>query len=383
MNIKKIKYSRIYKGDTWKINGGNGDYLQLNSINLIVGQNATGKSNTISTIFQLANLLANKIDLLKLVYDTAEYDVFFNDQFDEIHYMLKYVEGKVTDEKLYLNGELRIDRQAGKIYYESLNQMVDTQTEDFMLLSSRRDSIQFPYLDKLFHWGNRISEYNFGTLMGKNRGIKDVNIDFGKDADKDLTILDGESAIFSYIIGKRKIDGFENQIIEDLKSIGYEINSIDVKKPKREGLGGKVISVQEKYLNSYTDQLEMSQGMYRALSLILQMEYSIKLGLSSCILIDDIGEGLDYERAQALIKLIVSRTENTNLQVIMTTNDRFVMNSVDLKYWHIIGRTAGITRFYNIKNSPEAFQTFYKMGLNNFEFFQSKYYQGINIFKEQ
>ena len=219
MNIKKIKYSHIYKGDTWKINGGNDDYLQLNSINLIVGQNATGKSNTISTIFQLANLLANKIDLLKLVYDTAEYDVFFNDQFDEIHYMLKYVEGKVTDEKLYLNGELRVDRQAGKIYYESLNQMVDTQTEDFMLLSSRRDSIQFPYLDKLFHWGNRISEYNFGTLMGKNRGIKDVNIDFGKDADKDLTILDGESAIFSYIIGKRKMSKYTK---EDIKKFVQE-----------------------------------------------------------------------------------------------------------------------------------------------------------------
>ena len=127
----------------------------------------------------------------------------------------------------------------------------------------------------------------------------------------------------------------------------------------------------------------MSQGMYRALSLILQLEYSIKLGLPSCILIDDIGEGLDYERSQALIKLIVDRAENTNLQVIMTTNDRFVMNSVDLKYWHIIGRSSGSTRFYNINNSPDTFQTFYMMGLNNFEFFQSKYYEGINILNEQ
>lgn len=383
MNIHKIKYSRTYKGDTWMINGGNDDYLQLNSINLIVGQNATGKSNTLHTIFQLANLLANKLDLQKLVYNTAEYDVFFRDQSDEIHFVLKYVDGKVTDEKLFLNGELRIDRQNGKIFYESLNQMVDTQTEDFMLLSSRRDSVQFPYLDKLFNWGSRISEYKFGSLMGKNRGIKDLNIDFDKDIDKDLAFLDGESAIVSYIIGKRKIDSFEKQIVADLKTIGYDIKSIDVKKPKRDGLGGKVISVQENHLKSYTDQLEMSQGMYRALSLILQFEYSIKLGLPSCILIDDIGEGLDYERSQALIKLIVDRAENTNLQVIMTTNDRFVMNSVDLKYWHIIGRSSGSTRFYNIKNSPDTFQTFYMMGLNNFEFFQSKYYEGINILNEQ
>lgn len=383
MNIQKIKYSRTYKGDTWTISGGNDNYLQLNAINLIVGQNATGKSNTINTIYQLANLLANKIDLQKLIYDTAEYDVIFKDQADEIHYILKYIDGKVIDEKLFLNGDLRIDRQAGKIYYESLKQMVDTQTEDFMLLSSRRDAIQFPYLDKLFNWGNRISEYSFGSSMGKNKGIKDVKIDFDKDVEKDLGILDGESAIFSYIIGKRKIEGFENQIIADFKAIGYDIKSIDVKKPKRDGLGGKVISVQENHLNSYTDQLEMSQGMFRALSLILQMEYSIQLGLPSCILIDDIGEGLDYERSQALIKLIVDRTENTDLQVIMTTNDRFVMNSVELKYWHILSRTEGTTRFYNIKNSPDTFQTFYMMGLNNFEFFQSKYYQGINISKEQ
>ena len=45
MNIKKIKYSHIYKGDTWKINGGNDDYLQLNSINLIVGQNRSDHGN--------------------------------------------------------------------------------------------------------------------------------------------------------------------------------------------------------------------------------------------------------------------------------------------------------------------------------------------------
>lgn len=379
MNIQKLKYSRTYKGDTWTINGGNDDYLQLNSINLIVGQNATGKSNTISTIYQLAKLLANKIDLQKLVYDTAEYDVIFKDQSDEIHYVLRYVNGKVTDEKLTLNGELRIDRQAGKIYYESLKQMVDTQTEDFMLLSSRRDAIQFPYLDKLFNWGNRISEYNFGSLMGKNRGIKDINIDF----DKDFDFLDGESAIVSFIIGKKRINGFENQIVEDLKAIGYNIKSVDIKKPKRDGLSGKVIAVQENHLKNYTDQLEMSQGMYRALSLLLQMEYSIQLGLPSCILIDDIGEGLDYERSQALIKLIVKRAENTNLQVIMTTNDRFVMNSVDLKYWHVIGRDRDTIRFYNIKNSPNEFQTFYMMGLNNFEFFQSKYYQGIRLGKEQ
>jgi ABC-type lipoprotein export system ATPase subunit len=48
----------------------------------------------------------------------------------------------------------------------------------------------------------------------------------------------------------------------------------------------------------------------------------------TCVLIDDIGEGLDYERSSNLIKLLLKKMKKESIQLIMSTNDRFVMNNI-------------------------------------------------------
>ena len=143
------------------------------------------------------------------------------------------------------------------------------------------------------------------------------------------------------------------------------------------------ISVKEDGLKDYTDQMEMSQGMFRSLSLVIQIEYSLLANLPSCIMIDDIGEGLDYERSQSLIKLIMQKAASSRLQLIMTTNNRFVMNNIDLKYWHVINRENERSVFYNIGNSKDVFEEFSLTGLNNFDFFATKFYKdGMEAFGE-
>jgi hypothetical protein len=91
-------------------------------------------------------------------------------------------------------------------------------------------------------------------------------------------------------------------------------------------------------------------------------------------LIDDIGEGLDYERSQRLITLIMRKAQANNLQVIMTSNDRFVMNNIPLQYWHVINRDGMKSVFYNMQNSRAVFNEFAYTGLNNFDFFANKFY---------
>jgi hypothetical protein len=59
----------------------------------------------------------------------------------------------------------------------------------------------------------------------------------------------------------------------------------------------------------------------------------------------------------------------------MTTNDRFVMNNVPLKYWSVIRRTSGKAIFYNYKNSKETFDDFSLTRLNNFEFFSTDFFE--------
>ncbi|MFN9559549.1 MAG: hypothetical protein ACK55G_12105 [Dolichospermum sp.] len=134
--------------------------------------------------------------------------------------------------------------------------------------------------------------------------------------------------------------------------------------------------VQESDLKHQTEQGLISQGMFRALSLIIQVNYSLLAKKPSCILIDDIGEGLDFERSSEMIKLLISKAEAENglVQLIMTTNDRFIMNGVPLEYWSVIERQAGLAKLHNIHNSKEIFDDFKFTGLNNFDFFATQFY---------
>lgn len=374
MYLKSIKYKRTYKEDTWSISAGD-DPLVINSINLIIGQNSTGKSNTLRAIIVLADLLSGRSNVQSLLYNTASYDVEFWDDSTLYRYVLKYKNGIIISELLSIDGIAKIDRSKSQMYFEQINSMLPVSTEDYMVLAARRDSTQHSYLDKLYLWALRLSVYEFGSSMGKDIGVKDPKLVLKETVNLHL----GNNPISKLLHGKRDIVNFENRIIEDFKRLKYDITAIDVKGLNRPDIQGNVLTVQESCLRNYTDQFEMSQGMFRALALIIQIEYSIATKTPNCILIDDIGEGLDYERSQELINLIIERAEAFGLQVIMTTNDRFVMNAIDIKYWNIISRSGKDITFYNINNSSETFANFRMMGLNNFEFFHSELYKGIDI----
>jgi hypothetical protein len=60
--------------------------------------------------------------------------------------------------------------------------------------------------------------------------------------------------------------------------------------------------------------------------------------------------------------------ETNDIQLIMSTNDRFVMNNVPLKYWQVIQRNGGECTVFNKRNSKEKFDDFEYTGLNNFDF---------------
>jgi predicted ATPase len=134
--------------------------------------------------------------------------------------------------------------------------------------------------------------------------------------------------------------------------------------------------VQEHDLTKELQQTDISQGMFRALSLIIQLTYSNMFKRPSCILIDDIGEGLDYERASALITLLTEKAKDSSVQLIMSTNDRFVMNNVPLEYWSVAERAPNGCRIYSCENAPEKFRDFQLTGLSNFDFFAGGFFGG-------
>jgi len=392
MKLESIKYYRSEgeKGE-WYIEGKPenaqyGQWCTFGDINLIVGQNATGKTNTLKVIREIADLLAGDDELSELLYDTAHYQIQFsnndnNHRKEEITYSLQFKKAKVLEEMLSINGKsLLIRRQngRGKLFDKNTGQYIDFQPpEDQIVALTRRDTLQHPFFEPLYQWGKSLTHYQFGDRMGKDTMARI------RDSNEECDLKNASNAIAAFEKARNHFgEEFIDTIKADMGKMGYSVEHIGTAPLKimKKRLNSSVdeypiaLFVKETDINDITDQLEMSQGMFRALSLIIQLNYSLLAKKPSCILIDDIGEGLDYGRAKSLIDLIINKAKASSVQILMTTNDRFVMNKMPLEYWSVINRCGQKSLFYNYRNSEKVFDEFELIGLNNFDFFSSNYF---------
>jgi len=375
MQLKTISYTQFEgKPEEWSITD-----FSFGNINLIVGKNATGKSRTLNVIVALGNLVSGDV---KLAFRSGDYKVIFNKNGEQLTYILKYEESKVIAEKLIVGSNIRLDRGAkgkGTIYAAKENKDIDFQAPQSELACTRRDSIQHPFFEDLYIWGKNLRHYYFGKQLGQ-----DSYAIFQKDTEeKELNLKQTDRIVEILHDGKKKYPEFIKRVKADIAKIGFDFKNITIGPPKGIVFQGLLVGTQpqgilvkESDLKGTTEQQEMSQGMFRTLSLIIQLNYSLLTGIPSCILIDDIGEGLDYERSSALIKLLVDKAKNSHVQLIMSTNDRFAMNNVPLEYWSIMQRFPDHSEVYNYENSKKLFEDFELTGLSNFDFFTSRSFEG-------
>ncbi|MBD2386269.1 ATP-binding protein [Cylindrospermum sp. FACHB-282] len=363
------------KPSEWRLEG-----CQLGNVNLIVGKNASGKSRILKAINFLSILLSRDVFIFPSC-KFSEWILTFDSHNQESKKVYKLVlnNGQVIEESFSIGSKNYLDRKEsgeGKVWAEKLGQYIDFQTPvDGVTAFKRRDSIQHPFFDEIYNWSNSLRYYQFGTYLGKNYFLSNSNRD-----EMELELKDQDRVIDIFNLGKKEIGlDFIEAIKSDMLSVGYNISEIETEcdqadKVSHPDMKSQYIYVQESDLKDKTAQGLISQGMFRALSLIIQVNYSLLSKRTSCILIDDIGEGLDFERASAIIKLLIGKAQSGLIQLIMTTNDRFIMNGVPLEYWLVIERKPGLAKLHNIHNSKQIFEDFKFTGLNNFDFFATQFY---------
>jgi len=368
MILKKFEYSEYPNTpNSWSLKE-----FELGNINLFVGKNATGKTNTLTKIAWLGNMLAGKRPQL---LDSGNYDVEFVHDDKTYLYKLNLQSNKVKYEELIEDGEQKFKREedgTGKISaIQFPNEKMDFQLQMTQLVvTSKRDAYQHPFLEELskWAWGQRV--YAFGGAMGHQTF-------FVKNEETEVYVdpADVNGVVGLYMGGRLDPKrNFKKRIIDYMNRIGFELDDIDVSPVivqlnSVNATSGYELYIREKNSSAIITQLRMSQGMFRALSLIIHIVFNTMMELSTTILIDDIGEGLDFDRSTKLIDLLIElATDNKYIQLIMSTNDRFVMNKVPLEYWQLIDREGGTCKVYNYKKYKNIFEEFRYTGLNNFDF---------------
>jgi AAA15 family ATPase/GTPase len=387
MKIDIINYCQN-KGlpSEWRLEG-----CQLGNINLIVGQNATGKSRILSIIRVITALISGQPDQKSLKYtgqpdqrslkynkSRREWKLIFNTDSEENKtiYNLSIAKEKIIKEDFTIGSKVFLERKSsgkGKIWAEKLDFNIDFQIpNDELAVLKKIDTIQHPFFEDIYAWANSCLYYQFGTELGKTSLFNSqFNI---SDIRSDVDFNDPDQIVPIFKLGENEFKkNFIDIIKSDMSRIRYPLSNVGTETDTFEKSVERLF-VEESDLSEKTSQLSMSQGMFRALSLIIQINYSLMANKPSCILIDDIGEGLDFERSSAMIKLLIDKVKNTSVQLVMTTNDRFIMNGVPLEYWSVIERKPGLAKLHNIYNSPQVFEDFKFTGLNNFDFFSTQFY---------
>ena len=376
MILKSIQYNQFADTpEAWYL-----EQFTLGQINLLVGKNATGKTRALNIIGNLGNLVSGD---QKLIYKSGDYKAIFNKDGSIIEYVLWFENTKIFKEELIVDGQVLLNRGnegEGEIFAVELEKQMKFQTPDNELACvARRDSIQHPFFEDLYQWGKSLRHYYFGTQLGKDhlaivlRGEKEEILNL-KETNLVVSFLRKGLAKYGEV--------FTNSILKEMDLIGYKLDEIGlcpiphlvVKKSPHSRLAPQGIYVKESDLKGRTYQTDISQGMFRALSLLIQLNFSQLESIPSCVLIDDIGEGLDYERSTALINLLIEKSKKSSIQLIMATNDRFVMNNVPLEYWSVIQRVGQICKVFNYENSKKIFDDFAFTGLTNFDFLRTEFY---------
>lgn len=321
----------------------------LQPVNLLVGRNATGKSRTVKAIQNVANFLKMKGNFMTNSFAAVLEFGSHTDSSWKMIYSFKVDSNVVTKESLVVNGQTLIKRSAETARYQS---MIINPPSAKLIVQVRRDKELYPEIELLMTWAEGVtcvscSDINAFTIVGPN-------------------FINPFS--FSDLVDMLRPEDMK-KVLDIALSLGYRISSL--KTISFENL--KLVQIKEKGVAKHMVDIQLSSGMLRTLYLLCFIMIIKHNDRPSLLLIDDLGEGLDYRRSTDLGKLVFEYCKSNGLQLIASSNDSFLMDVVDLADWQVLRRTGGKVSAINYSSHPDLFKRFKMTGLSNFDFFSSDF----------
>ncbi len=362
--MKVLRYSyELKEGDNFKLNSLVTDSIELSDLNLLVGRNASGKTTVANVLVDLASILKGTLRIGKYYIELESEDL----SIFKYTYELTVKKDIIISETLLHDDKILINRNdtEGEIFSEKEGKLVPINPpNDKLVHQVRRDQIDHPYLEEIVRWAESVHSFKFGHIHSTSflkspfTNTNFTNTKLTSINDKDI----------NKILGELK-EETKSQIIKEFNLLGYNLKILTI---KDEG-GQNVIYVKENDLKYEINQATLSQGMFRSLFVLIFIHHLIEMENAKLIIIDDLCESLDYERATKLGNLLFNKMQDSNIQFIATSNDSFLMNVIDIKYWNIIYREKDTIKVYNYRNSKEKFDKFMDSGFNNFDLLTSNY----------
>lgn len=328
--------------------------ISLFETNLIVGKNATGKTFLLKNIVLVVRTLLDK--RMPHEIDSFYAELRFIDSRNTVfEYKFVIREGKIEIESFYkIEQGSNIEQIIAR--FDSLTTLKGQNINppaDKLIVNVRRDTILYPEIEQLLLWAENNISFSFNEL--------DM---YGDDGEQFLYGINGNL----YNMVKKMSQSQLSHAVEVINKIGYPIKDI---RPAEEPF--KKILFNEEGVSPILLDRFISKGMFRCIYTIILVEYIASLQFKGMLSIDDFCEGLDYSHSTKLGKYVFSFCKENGIQLLASSNDSFLMDVVDMRYWNYLIRKEGKINSYNYQNSKQLFDDFMFTGLSNFDFFSSDY----------
>ena len=334
--------------------------IDLQKVNLIVGTNGTGKSKTLNYL----DWFRSNVWTGNLYIDGTWNVSWITDLNETLEYRLKLqaheeedLDFIVTEESLHLEGKIILKREniESCFIFSEIKQEYDVfyPPNNKLALLSRRDIKEYPYIERIIDWSKSFYHLEFSSINKDNQHV----------------VTESTYEQFPKLYSRLE-EQYQRNILNNYNSVGFEISTI---RYESRGNNNHYLVLRELGINKDIYQDELSQGMMRTLCLFIYIENLISKNKTATLLIDDLGEGLDYKRATELGKILFRLCKDNNIQLIATSNDSFLMNVVDIDYWNVLIREGNVVKAINKQNHPKLFEDFVYEGTSNFNFFSSSY----------
>ncbi len=335
--------------------------LLLDDCNFVVGRNGSGKSRLLTLLDNLVGLLNNTLR----IHHVGRWELEFvtnDDQPFVYTFAIKGGDVAISAEKIMYEGRQVLFRHKDS-NVSILNNLTGKQEIfqvplDKLTILAVRDVKKFPALELLADCANHSFGFRFANISP-----------YGNFADSEYELLTRLPAIPTLF--KQLSEDSKQGIVHQLQSLDYPIIDIGYQK----SLGRDVIRFKLKDQVYLQLPDKMSQGAVRATALLIFLEYLTTVKKGHLVVIDDLCEGLDYERAKLFGKMIFDLAKRTGIQLLATTNDRNLINVVDLDNIIVVESIGEQIVTYSRAQNPEAYEHFVYTGLSNFDFFTTGYFK--------
>lgn len=336
--------------------------FSLNKLTLLVGASGVGKTQILKAIIALKRIangqslngiswkiefttLSNQKYIWEGAFENKGINIFIDEDEDDIKN-----KPKISNEKLYLNDELIVDRNGDRILFLAVPTIRLSQQESIIHLLKEEEKIKPAYdsLQQLNYadhansanpiYGFSASFLNAKKLAKKYNTLKKIQESELQTALKLFFVQSADKKVFA-TIKQRFADIFPQ--IEDLKIAPLENKDNELPDYFKDY---PFIQIKEKGVKHWINQNKISSGMFRTL---MQLSELYLCAEGTVFLIDEFENSLGINCINEITNDILA--SKRKLQFVLTSHHPYIIDAIGYNNWKLVTRNAGIIKTHDIE----------------------------------